>query len=164
MTALLVPIALDVLLVRDGTQPFAPTKMATPSPAAHNAKRQQLLPPPFGPDQTRPGGAYLHWSLPDALTHTTHDGVNPPVFPAIPQRWLIVRITGDITAGPRSLTAWMLPDVNAPQPITIPGVLGPAGPGPDDAAARGHRAHRARPGRRLVVRLLRQRAEHPVAV
>jgi hypothetical protein len=130
MTALLVPIALDVLLVRDGTQPFAPTKMATPNPAPQNAKRQQLLPLPFGPDGARPGGAYLHWSLPDALTHTTHDGVNPPAFPAIPQRWLVVRITGDITAGPRSLTAWMLPDVNAQQPVTIAGVLGQPAPAP----------------------------------
>jgi len=130
MTALLVPIALDVLLVRVGAQPFAPTKMATPSPSAQNAKRQQLLPPPFGPDGVRPRGAYLHWALPDGLTHATHDGVSPPAFLAIPQRWLIVRMTGDITAGPRSLTAWMLPDVNAQHPVTMPNVLGQSAPAP----------------------------------
>jgi hypothetical protein len=128
MTAVLVPIHLDVLMVRTAGEPFAPTKMARPAPSAANAKRQQLLPDPFGADIARPPGAYLHWSLPDGLTRAVHDGTSAPVYPAIPDRWLIVRITGDVTAGPRSLTAWLLPNVNDSPPTVLSGVLGQSAP------------------------------------
>ncbi len=37
-------------------------------------------------------GVYLHWALPDGLTHgTTGDNGGEPEFPLVPNRWLIVR-------------------------------------------------------------------------
>lgn len=138
MSALLIPIALDVLLARDGNGAYAPTKMETPVPSAVNARRQRLLPPPFGQDVSRNAGAYLHWALPDGLTRArpSADG-QAPIYPAIPERWLVFRLTGD-AAGPvpRTVTAWLLPDVNDPSgPTVSPDVLvagAPAvGPRPD---------------------------------
>ena len=42
--------------------------MREPDPAG--PARQELLPPPFADlEGTRPAGVYLHWALPDALTH-----------------------------------------------------------------------------------------------
>lgn len=116
MTALLVPIALDVLLVRDEGTAFAPTraKVLTPDAVGHSARRRRLVPDPFGPDETRTPGAYLHWALPDGLSHSAHQEDDSPVFPAMPERWLVLRMTGDAAAGPRTLTAWLIPDVNTP--------------------------------------------------
>jgi hypothetical protein len=131
MTALLVPIAIDVLLVRDDGLSFAPTKMTAPEPSAHIGQRQRLLPTPFGDDTPRPKGAYLHWSMPDGLTKAQQPTTGgPPVFPAIPERWLVFRISGDATTGPRALTAWLLPDVNAGPPAIVPNALGTTAPPP----------------------------------
>ena len=134
MTALLVPVALEVLLVRPTVAPeappaFAPTKMATPAPADQVGKRQQLLPDPFGADVARPAGAYLHWSMPDGLTKAQQSTTGgAPVFPAIPERWLVLRLTGDVTSGPRSLSAWLVPDVNATPLQLVPDALGTTAP------------------------------------
>src|SRR5262245_2309917 len=134
MTALMVPLALDVLLVREDALPFAPTKMAKPEPNPQQGRRQQLVPDPFGTDIVREQGAYLHWSMPDGLTQAQQpEGTTAPVFPAIPDRWLVFRLTGDASAGPRDVTAWLLPDVNATTLQPIPDVLGSANPGPNPA-------------------------------
>jgi Protein of unknown function (DUF3892) len=138
MTALMVPLALDVLLVRKDALPFAPTKMAKPEPNPQQGRRQQLVPDPFGTDVAREQGAYLHWSLPDGLTHAQQpEGSTAPVFPAIPDRWLVFRLTGDASIAPRDVTAWLLPDVNAPTLQPIPDVLGSANPGPNPAVPTG---------------------------
>src|SRR4051794_30250475 len=106
MTRLLVPLALDVLMVRQDDLPFAPMKMAQPAPGAQQGKRQQLVPDPFGENVTRECGAYLHWSMPDGLTQAQQvPGSSQPVFPAIPDRWLVLRLTGDAATGPRRLAA-----------------------------------------------------------
>lgn len=139
MTALLVPIALDALLVRQTGEPFAPTRMTVPDHIA-STQRQQLLPDPFGADLSRPLGAYLHWSLPGGLSRSTPAGADStPVFPAIPESWLVIRLSGDARTGPRALTAWLLPNVNASPPIQIADALGqtapptPAPPAPGQA-------------------------------
>src|SRR6185437_15407660 len=38
-------------------------------------------------------GVHLHWAMPDALTHadTSAGGMK---FPALPNRWLVTRVTG----------------------------------------------------------------------
>jgi hypothetical protein len=138
MTALMVPLALDVLLVREDALPFAPTKMDKPAPSPQLGKRQQLLPDPFGADVPRERGAYLHWSMPDGLTQAQQpDGATAPVFPAIPDRWLVFRLTGDASTGPREVTAWLLPDVNAKTLQPIPDVLGSAVPSPNPPVTTG---------------------------
>jgi hypothetical protein len=138
MTSLLVPIALDALLVRSDNLPFAPTAMAKPTAPTHQAEAQRLLPVPFGTDLNRPRGAYLHWALPDGLTRAIPDSTGEPVFTAIPERWLVLRLTGDIRNGPREVTAWLLPDTNVDPPVVITDALHspipPVGPPPGNAA------------------------------
>jgi hypothetical protein len=132
--SLLVPMALDVLVVRDSTPAYTSTLMATPADKEITGagSQKQLLPDPFGPDQPRAPGAYLHWSLPDALTRGLTDNTKtPPVtkFYDLPNRWIVIRMSGDITVGPRGLTAWLLPDINAtavatpPSTVKLPPVL-----------------------------------------
>jgi hypothetical protein len=118
VTTLLVPIALDVLVVREQT-PVAKTALQLPA-IPSTAQHKQVLPDPFAPDDQRAPGAYLSFSLPDGLTHAPagSSGSNP--FPPIPERWLILRLTGDITAGPRTVSAWLIADVNAQPPsVTV---------------------------------------------
>ncbi|HMQ48466.1 MAG TPA: hypothetical protein PKA00_06115 [Saprospiraceae bacterium] len=46
------------------------------------------------PDSNSPidQGVHLHWSMPTALTHGIHDGVNDHfIFPRLPDRWLVTR-------------------------------------------------------------------------
>jgi hypothetical protein len=138
MTALLVPLALDVLLVREDALPFASTKMAQPAPNPVKGERQQLVPDPLGPDVPRARGAYLHWSMPDGLAQAQQpEGSTAPVFPAIPDRWMVFRLTGDASTGPRDVTAWLLPDVNAPTPQPILDALGSPDPGPNPTVPKG---------------------------
>jgi hypothetical protein len=49
-------------------------------------------------------GAYLSWTLPDALRHSTADKPNGG-YPLVPNRWLIVRLNGTTA---RQATAWVL--------------------------------------------------------
>lgn len=123
MASLLVPIALDALLVRVDGAAFAPTQMATPTAPTSPAEQQRLLPAPFGADQVRPRGAHLHWALPDGLTRALPSATTNPVFPAIPERWLVLRLTGDVTTGPRDLTAWLLADTNVNPPVVVADAL-----------------------------------------
>ena len=133
MTALLVPMALDVLLVRADTT-AAPTAMTVLSNGPSQATWRTLTPAPFGADMARPAGAYLMWSLPDGLTQARPSATGgQPVFPAIPQRWLILRLSGDVTAGPRDIAAWLLADIDANPRVTVADALttpwpAPAGP------------------------------------
>lgn len=49
-------------------------------------------PAPFDPGAPRPAGVHLHWALPDALLHGTHDTINNAlVMPRLPDRWVVVR-------------------------------------------------------------------------
>jgi Protein of unknown function (DUF3892) len=121
-------MALDVLLVRE-TATAVPTAITLPKTWPTSPTHKQIVPGPFGGGTARPAGAYLSWSLPDGLTRAVpaQSGTTPK-FPAIPQRWLVLRLTGDVTAGPRTVTGWILPDVNADPPTSIANVLGQAAP------------------------------------
>ncbi|MEU9337037.1 hypothetical protein AB0D49_28370 [Streptomyces sp. NPDC048290] len=62
----------------------------------------------FNTDPDREG-VYLHWQLPQALTHgvdTKGDGV--PVFPLVPNRWLVVRQAIATATGARTDTGWIV--------------------------------------------------------
>ncbi len=123
MSRLLVPVALDVLVVRDARgdgsgasgEPWAATAMRQPSAAAGGPSRQPLTPEPFAElPEGRPRGAYLHWAVPDALTRADPDSPDP-VFPPLPDRWLVVRLSGRSTPGPRTVRTWLLPETS-PRP------------------------------------------------
>jgi hypothetical protein len=124
MTALLVPITLDVLAVRDAGQPedWAFTAFDVPDkPYKGPAKKHKLLPDPFQPlAQARPVGAYLHWALPDALTRGGGDSEGNMKFPPLPDRWLIMRLSGAPGAGKRTVDAWLIPDAGAQTPSCVP--------------------------------------------
>jgi hypothetical protein len=111
----LVPIELEVLMVRDTAQPWADCKMATPPPGGEAdgvapTDAASLLPPPFAElDGPRPVGAYLQWYLPKGLTSgTADDASNAANFPPIPDRWLVLRISAGTTRFRRAVTGWVL--------------------------------------------------------
>src|SRR5487761_2158219 len=113
----MVPIQVEALVVR----PNAPTRTwadcaLKPSPQqATPVTRYDVLPDPFTELKSpRTAGAYLHWSLPDALTHADASG-DTATFPAAPDRWLILRTSpsqrfpgGTGTIGMRSVRGWVL--------------------------------------------------------
>ncbi|MGW2601785.1 hypothetical protein [Streptomyces klenkii] len=54
-------------------------------------------------------GVYLHWQLPEALTHGVDDqGDGVPVFPLVPNRWLVVRQAVAGSSDTRTDTGWIV--------------------------------------------------------
>ncbi|MBV9766214.1 MAG: hypothetical protein JOZ48_15315, partial [Acidobacteriaceae bacterium] len=106
----MVPIQLDVLMVRQEGEVFADCQMTAPDPNAGTQNRRDLLPKPFAelPAAARPVGAYLHWALPDALTHGTSDGATGQFYP-IPDRWLVLRLSPSTSSNTRRAVAgWVI--------------------------------------------------------
>jgi len=110
----LVPIELDVLMVRDATLTWAATAMTVPPKADHAANGTTpaagLMPPPFtNLPAPRGRGAYLHWYLPNGLTAGTADAAsNAAQFPPIPDRWLVLRISPGNVLTRRAVRGWVL--------------------------------------------------------
>jgi hypothetical protein len=127
---LLVPVALDVLVVREPGETWARTAMQTPVDDGRS-RRQRLAPPPFADlEQPRPAGVYLHWAIPDALTRAAPD-TSPPAFPAVPDQWLVVRLSGPPrpgARGPRAVRTWRLPARPPAGRVPDPGAPGPGSP------------------------------------
>lgn len=109
----LVPIEVTAMAVRSEGGAWADCTMAAPPSTAddnNQAAAVDLLPPPFqNLDKPRPVGVYLHWALPDALTRGTVSSTDPHAsFPAIPDRWLIVRISAGTIPSRRAVRGWVL--------------------------------------------------------
>lgn len=135
----LVPIELEVLMVRDTQQSWANCMMAMPptppaaasgtttpaasaattpaASAAPSTPAASLAPPLFSERKSRPRGAYLQWYLPNGLTggiaNSKSNSVN---FPAIPDRWLVLRISAGSTPLRRAVTGWVL-EAGSQQPV-----------------------------------------------
>ncbi len=105
----LVPIQLDVLMVRQTAPAWADCGMRVPADSGKTIDAASMLPPPFTElKQTRPAGAYLHWALPDAL-NTGQQDASAATFPAIPDRWLVLRVyTSPTVAARRTIKGWVL--------------------------------------------------------
>lgn len=128
----LVPIEVNALVLRPGAEEvWADCQMSAPpdgTTTGSPADARPLLPPPFqelDPKQRTPG-VYLHWALPDALTagSQTYDPDQPDAarntqFPAIPDRWLIVRIGPDAQNGRRSVNGWVI-QAESETPVVTP--------------------------------------------
>ena len=115
----MVPVQLDVLMVRDEGGSWAQTAMTVPDPGT-TPLAHTLLPDPFTERAPRPKGGYLHWALPDALTSgsgTAHGG--DVSFPPIPDRWLVVRLSTPEPGARRAVTAWVL-ESGGQQPVVTP--------------------------------------------
>jgi hypothetical protein len=108
----LVPIHVDALAVRTAGGQWANCAMTTPVQGSTGNTRSGLLPKPFDnlPDGQRGTGVYLHWALPDGLTAgTAGTDTTAPVFPAIPNRWLVLRVFNSASSNARrSLAGWIL--------------------------------------------------------
>lgn len=111
---LLVPIQVDALAVRSEGGTWADCRMRSPEGLGTDEKPPRsidLLPEPFADlDEARARGVYLHWAMPDALLRldaTGEDAENPQP-PALPDRWLVVRVWTPRGAVRRSRTAWIL--------------------------------------------------------
>ena len=120
MTAVLVPIGLDALVIRPGdvADPVAATAWGEPVRPASGATRQALAAAPFSDlADSRPPGVHLHWAVPDALSIRAADASQ---FPALPSRWLIVRLSGLADAAtPRAVATWMYPNIHAPTSTVV---------------------------------------------
>lgn len=116
----LVPIELEVLMVRQPGGAWAKCGMTVPSSDPGTVVDvRTLMPKPFSElDQTRPRGAYLHWVLPDALSAGAHQDQST-TFPAIPDRWLVLRI---FPSAPhpnyRTIRGWVLQSGDANPVVT----------------------------------------------
>jgi hypothetical protein len=113
----LVPVALDALVVADEKTPFADCTMRAPTDDDLDddgtADAAALLPPPFtdlSPPRAR--GVHLHWALPDGLTGglvgTAPDGTGTVELPSIPDRWLVLRLAPSAKNGRRAVAGWVL--------------------------------------------------------
>jgi len=119
----LVPIEVTALAVRTVGGVWADCKMASPDKVGEGETTSSvdLLPAPFtNLAAPRDPGIYLHWALPDALTRASVSASDPNVkFPAIPDRWLIVRLSSGQDPSRRAVTGWVLA-TGGQQPIVTP--------------------------------------------
>ena len=134
MSSLLVPLQLDVLMVREDGESWARTAMVEPTAAPGTRVRQKLLPDPFQVlPASRPKGAHLYWALPDGLTRGIGKVNGSAEFPPVPDRWLVVRLSGAASPGPRAVRAWLIANVNARTPIVVDALSGAALPPPGES-------------------------------
>ncbi len=128
----MVPIHLDVLMVRQQGETWANCQMTEPDPNAPLQNRRDLLPTPFTELQTsRPPGAYLHWALPDALTHGTTDGTTGSFY-TIPDRWLVLRLSPSSVSGARrAVSGWVIRSGDKTPVVTPLDQWSETGPSPD---------------------------------
>jgi IPT/TIG domain len=108
----MVPLHLDALAVRTPGGQWADCGMKAPAVGSKGNTRSSLLPAPFQnlPDGARPPGVYLHWALPDGLTAGVAGAdTSSATFPAIPNRWLVVRISSSVNnPARRAVAGWVL--------------------------------------------------------
>ena len=74
------------------------------------ASEQDVPTPPFSETDTRDVGIHLHWALPDGLLQgeLADDAEQALQLRALPNRWLIVRMTGQQNSGSMSLKGWVV--------------------------------------------------------
>jgi len=107
----LVPIDVRALFVEKGSTerfvrlPFALTQRDDEEPEA--------MPEPFADGVTRPAGVHLHWAPPDALlrgeiTDPPTDAANRLSLPALPDRWVVLRIIAPTGASTPHVRGWVL--------------------------------------------------------
>jgi hypothetical protein len=115
----LVPIHLEVLMVRKTGGQWARCAMTPPAQDPGGViEGASMMPAPFQDlPLARPRGAYLHWAVPDALTAGFHDE-GKTTFPAIPDRWLVMRIGPSAIPYRRTVAGWVLQAGDAVPTVT----------------------------------------------
>lgn len=123
-TPLVVPMQLDAMVVNAAVQgaqsfrqwPFNYSALQNfDSPEPDAGQGQATFNPP-------PLGVYLHWTLPDAFRHGTHnDATDAVTYPLVPNRWLVVRTNG---LNMNSATGWVIEsDCPGDAPPDVPAAL-----------------------------------------
>lgn len=99
---LLVPVDVRAIVVDDGET--CEHALAGSSLLGATAPEHRT-PPPFSDADPRKAGVYLHWALPDGLTHGRADGDASVGLRPLPDRWFIARIESGF---PRHVRAWVV--------------------------------------------------------
>ena len=128
----MVPVQVDALCLPQDRQVSAPftdfSKLPwTDGSRDYNSSQpfisENLVDRPFADQHLRlKKGIHLHWALPDALTKTIVDAGGNASQPAVPDRWLVVRLEANTVSG-----QWMVES----------NYLFPAGPGQDTGRGTG---------------------------
>ena len=106
--SLVVPVDLQALYVPNGhAERYVKLPMALGPDAARDGS------PPFQTPVARPRGVHLHWALPDGLLRgemgETGGGAGVSLsLPPLPDRWLVVRMTGEKDARRITQRGWVL--------------------------------------------------------
>ncbi|HVF98385.1 MAG TPA: hypothetical protein VND68_00990, partial [Chloroflexia bacterium] len=106
-SSLLVPVYLDAWVVDANNQELLGWYEANYD---NLMNFESPMPAPFESSQNNrpPTGVYLHWALPDALTHGRgQPGGGQIEFPLVPNRWLVARFYTPAT-GPWQCTRWVV--------------------------------------------------------
>lgn len=107
----LVPIDVQALYVGPQSRerfvrlPFALTRPDGDAP--------EKMPEPFAEGEARPAGVHLHWAPPDALlrgelSDTASGTPNRLALPALPDRWIVLRIIAPAGASTPHVRGWVL--------------------------------------------------------
>lgn len=108
---LLVPIDVQALYVPPGgNEPMVRLPMLV---AGGGAEANHGMPEPFDPGSPRPPGVHLHWAMPDALLRGTLKQVadgspNRLGLPALPDRWVVLRLLLPRGASQPVVGGWVL--------------------------------------------------------
>jgi hypothetical protein len=65
-------------------------------------------PEPFAKAVKRKPGVHLHWAMPDALLVGADDASGDVAFPALPDRWVVIRTLFPIGVAEAIVTGWMI--------------------------------------------------------
>ena len=109
---LLVPIDVQALYVPAGSKE---TMLRLPLMLAGDGVQDPTdgMPAPFAPGTPRPGGVHLHWAMPDALLRGRLEereaaSANRLGLPALPDRWVVLRIVLPTGATVPAVRGWVL--------------------------------------------------------
>lgn len=107
----LVPVDVQALYVpADDSEAYVRLPFGLTEPDGQPAA---AMPQPFGPGKPREPGVHLHWAMPDALLRGTlarqPDGAtNRLGLPALPDRWLVLRLYVPAGATQAETVGWVL--------------------------------------------------------
>lgn len=109
---LLVPIDVQALYVPPSSiEPMVRLPMLLSGAEGHAV--EEAMPEPFDAGTPRPAGVHLHWAMPDALLRgslkSTADGASNRLgLPALPDRWVVLRLLLPARRGEPAVTGWVI--------------------------------------------------------
>ena len=110
-TRVLVPIDVQALYVPAGdTTPYVRLPFALTTP---DGQPPETMPDPFDKGKPRTPGVHLHWMPPDhllkgALTNVDDGSRNRLGMPALPDRWVVIRIAAPIGGATVLVKGWVI--------------------------------------------------------